>query len=52
MLRVLVVLLFAIIGVVSMCKNNAVAMNYAIPSNDAIEFIKKTERNEEIKILN
>lgn len=41
-----------VIGVVSMGKNNAVAMNYAIPSNDAIEFIKKTERNEEIKILN
>ena len=41
-----------VIGVVSMGKNNAVAMNYAIPSNDTIEFIRKTERNEEIKILN
>lgn len=40
-----------IIGVTSMGKKDAVAMNYAIPITDVLDFIDKTERNEGVTIL-
>ena len=41
-----------VVGVVSSGKKDAIVMNYAIPVDDMIKFIKKIESEQEIKILN
>ena len=40
-----------VIGMITFGKRDAVAMNYAIPIKDILEFIKKTEVKEEVTIL-
>lgn len=40
-----------IIGVTSSGKKDAVAMNYAVPVDDVLDFIAKTEQNEGVTIL-
>ena len=40
-----------VVGMVCSGKKDAVAMNYGIPINQIVEFIKKVEKNEDIRIL-
>lgn len=40
-----------VVGVITSMKKDALLMNYAIPANKVLEFIRKTEQDEEITIL-
>lgn len=41
-----------VIGVVTSWKKDAVAMNYAVPVDEVVKFIRRIEKEQEIKVIN